>query len=96
MSNILDRANDIVNNRAEEKDRMYGPFSESMERTAAMYNMLRDATLKAEDVYYVLICLKLTREARNHKEDNLLDAVAYLGALNNHIENEKGNIKPSE
>ena len=30
-----------------------------------------------------MVALKLSRESYNHKEDNLLDAVAYLGALNN-------------
>ena len=36
--NILERADKIVNHRSEEKERMYGPFSESMERAAAIYN----------------------------------------------------------
>ena len=41
-----------------------------------------------EDAYNVLIALKLSRESNKHKEDNLLDAVAYLGSLNNY-KNEK-------
>jgi hypothetical protein len=28
----------------------------------------------------------LSREAYGHKEDNLLDGVAYIGAMNNYIE----------
>ena len=31
---ILKRADNVVNNRSEEKERMYGPFSEGMERAA--------------------------------------------------------------
>jgi len=31
---ILKRADGIINNRSEEKERMYGPFSEGMERAA--------------------------------------------------------------
>ena len=31
---ILKRADDVVNHRSEEKERMYGPFSEGMQRAA--------------------------------------------------------------
>lgn len=90
MSNILDRANKIVNERSEEKERQYGPFDQSIERTAAMFNLMSDnVKLSAEDVFKVLIALKLSREAYSHKEDSLLDAVAYIGALNNYIESNK-------
>jgi len=35
-----------------------------------------------------MVALKLSRESYNHKTDNLLDAAAYLGALQNfHNEN---------
>lgn len=37
-------------------------------------------------MFRALIALKLTRESYGHKEDNLLDAVAYIGGLNNFIE----------
>lgn len=87
--NILDRANKIVNERNEESMRNYGPFSESMDRTAEMYNLMsgREFKLTGEDVLKVLIALKLSRENYAHKEDSLLDAAAYIGALNNyHIE----------
>ena len=88
MSNILKEADAIVNRRSQEKQRMYGPFSESMERTAAMYNLMvpEEKAIEAEDIFKVLIALKLSREAFAHKEDNLLDAVAYIGALNNFLE----------
>lgn len=33
-NSILERANEIVNNRSEEKEREYGPFSEGMKRAA--------------------------------------------------------------
>jgi hypothetical protein len=45
-----------------------------------------DANISAEGVFRVLIALKLSREAYGHKEDNLLDGVAYIGAMNNYIE----------
>lgn len=84
--NILDIANQIVNLRSEEKDRMYGPFSEGMKKAADIFNLIsKDSKIKPEDMYLALIALKLSRESYNHKEDNLLDAVAYIGALNNYF-----------
>lgn len=86
--NILDQANKIVNERSQEKERMYGPFDESMARAAAIYNLMSPESEQISDVgmYRAMIALKLSREAYHHKEDNLLDAAAYMGALNNHIE----------
>lgn len=91
-TNILYLADQIVNHRAEEKERQYGPFAESIERTAKLYNIMKpkdEADITPEGVFRVLISLKLSREAYGHKVDNLLDGVAYIGALNNYIENTK-------
>ena len=92
MSNILYTADQIVNHRAEEKERQYGPFSESIERAASLYNLMKskdEADITPEGIFRALISLKLSREAYGHKEDNLLDGVAYIGALNNYIESKK-------
>lgn len=87
MSNILKHANDIVNNRSEEKERMYGPFFETMERATRIYNEMNpQEKISAVGMYKALIALKLSREAYHHKEDNLLDAVAYMGSMNDYIE----------
>ena len=88
--NILDRANQIVNMRSEEKERMYGPFSESMEKAAELFNIISKNSMTAEDMYLALIALKLSRESYAHKEDNLLDACAYIGGLNNYINEKNG------
>lgn len=85
--NILQKANEIVNNRSEEKERMYGNFDEGMERAAEILTAMTGETLDATFMYKAMIALKLSRESFNHKEDNLLDAVAYIGALNNYINN---------
>jgi hypothetical protein len=85
--NILEKANEIVNIRSEEKERMYGPFEEGMERAAKILSEMTGVELDASFMYKALIALKLTRESYNHKEDNLLDAVAYIGALNNYLIN---------
>jgi len=89
--NILDEANKIINMRSEEKERMYGPIDEGMEIAAQIYNLISPANeqISPEGMYRALIALKLSREHYNHKEDNMLDCVAYMGALNNYINNKK-------
>lgn len=44
--NILERADQIVNHRSEEKERQYGPFSESMKKAAELYNLISPPPLK--------------------------------------------------
>lgn len=86
--NILKKANAIVNERAEEKERMYGPFFETMERATKLYNFMHANTkawITVEDMYKAMVAMKLAREAYYHKEDNLLDAVAYMGSWNDYI-----------
>jgi len=85
--NILEQANDIVNNRSEEKERMYGPFEEGMERAAKILSGMTGLSVEAPFMYKAMVALKLSRESYSHKEDSLLDAVAYIGALNNYINN---------
>ena len=82
--NILEEANQIINERSEEKERMYGPFSEGMRRAAMIASGCTGKDITAKDMYMCMVALKLSRESYNSKEDNLLDAVAYLGALNNY------------
>lgn len=87
--NILYQANEIVNNRSEEKERAYGPFSLGMERAAKILSGMTGKEFTAEDMYLALVALKMSRHSFNYKEDNLLDAVAYLGALDNYIKEKK-------
>ena len=83
--NILEKANEIINLRSEEKERMYGPFEQGMERAAMIASGCTGKDITASDIYMCLVALKLSRQSYNHKEDNLLDAVAYLGSLNNYL-----------
>lgn len=87
--NILEKANEIINLRSEEKERMYGDFEEGMERTSKIASLMTGKEITAHDAYALLIALKLSRQSYHHKEDNLLDAVAYLGSWNNYINNSK-------
>lgn len=86
--NILDEASGIVNNRSEEADRQYGPFSEGMDRAAMIFQGMTGLEVTGEHMFKALVALKFSRESYNHKRDNLLDAVAYIQGLDNYI-NEK-------
>ena len=83
--NILEEANKIVNERSEEKSRQYGPFSEGMKRAASIASGMSGKDITAHDMYIALVALKLSRQSYTFKDDNLLDAAAYLGAWHNFI-----------
>ena len=81
---ILEEAHSIVNERSEEADRNYGPFTEGMERAAMIFNGMTGHRVSGGDMFKALIALKFSRESYNHKKDNLLDAVAYIQGLENY------------
>ena len=82
--NILEKANEIVNLRSEEKERQYGPFEKSMENSAKIASILCNKLISTEDFYKCMIALKISRMSVNLKEDTMLDSVAYIAALNNY------------
>ncbi len=88
-NNILEQANEIINKRSEEKERQYGPFSEGMERAASIASGMTGRTWTADDMYIAMIALKFSRQSYNFKEDNLLDAAAYIGAWQNYINEQR-------
>jgi hypothetical protein len=92
-NSILKQAHEIVDLRNEEKERMYGPFSEGMDRAAMIMRGMTGKDITGEDMYAALVALKLSRHSYNYKTDNLLDAVAYLGALDNHIKEKQNEVK---
>lgn len=89
MSNILEQANDIINNRTEEKERQYGPMGEGFERAALIASGMSGKEWTAHDMFIAMVALKFSRQSYNFKEDNLLDAVAYIGAWQNYINETK-------
>ena len=94
--NILLKANEIVFERNEEKERMYGPFQEGMQEAAKIASLMSRKEITAVDMYNCRIALKLSRQSYNHKEDNLLDCVAYIASLNdyqNNVQNEHSKDK---
>ena len=89
MSNILEQANNIINNRSEEKERQYGPMGEGFERAAMIASGMSGKEWNAHDMFIAMVALKFSRQSYNFKEDNLLDAVAYIGAWQNYINETK-------
>lgn len=81
---ILIEAHEIVFERSQEKERQYGDFIECNRRIAELASILCQKEITTEDVYKFQIALKLGRESFNHKKDNLLDAAAYIGALDDY------------
>lgn len=86
---ILTKAQDIVYNRTEEQSRNYGDIQESMERASRIATHILGQDISTDIIYWSIVAIKLSREGYAHKEDNLLDAVAYMSALNDHLENNK-------
>jgi len=84
--NILEKANEIINLRSEEKERQYGPMSKTNDEAAKIASVLCRKQITCQDIYFFQIALKLARESWAHKEDNLLDLVAYIGGYNNYME----------
>ena len=86
---ILQEAHDIVFERNEEKERMYGQFIEGMEQTARIASEMSRKEITTQDAYNVLIALKLSRASWNYKYDNYLDAIAYMASLDQYLSNKK-------
>tara|TARA_B100000282_G_scaffold258483_1_gene205808 strand:- start:1143 stop:1490 length:348 start_codon:yes stop_codon:yes gene_type:complete len=95
-TNILKQANEIINNRSEEKERQYGPMSEGFERAAMIASGMTGRSWTADDMYVAMIALKFSRQSYNFKEDNLLDAAAYIGGWQNYINEQRETNQPSQ
>jgi hypothetical protein len=70
-------------------------MQEGMQEAAKIASLLSRKEITAVDMYNCMIALKLSRQAYNHKEDNLLDCVAYIASLNdyqNAIQNESTKV----
>jgi len=76
---LVEKANQIINSRSEEKTRQYGPMIEGMKAATNISEFLNIECDKESQLnsFRYLYGLKLSRQKYNHKEDNLLDAIAY-------------------
>lgn len=78
----IEIAKEIVIDRLQEKERQYGNFNQSISKLVKIYNMLYDDKINELTALRVLVLLKLVREGNAHKEDNIVDMIAYLDRLN--------------
>lgn len=85
--NILEEANKIVN-ECTERSKLYGTYRECNQRIADLMTILTGKQITLQDVFYLEVSMKLAREVQFHKEENLLDTVAYIAALNKELENQ--------
>tara|TARA_S200002703_G_scaffold120727_1_gene106565 strand:- start:1947 stop:2216 length:270 start_codon:yes stop_codon:yes gene_type:complete len=79
--NILEQANNLIFNRSEEKERQYGPFSDSMEKAAKVASEMCNKKITTEDFFKCMIALKISRLSYNLKDDTFLDCIGYLAGL---------------
>ena len=75
---LVEQANNIINTRSEEKERMYGPMIEGMKSATEIAEFLSTPMRivhgsDALESFRYLYGLKMSRQKYNHKEDNLLD-----------------------
>ena len=76
--NILARAyNNIYGDRGE----AYGHPLDDFARTARMWGAILGVRITPEQVALCMICLKISRECNEHKEDNLIDGAGYFGTI---------------
>lgn len=75
---IHDEAKAILRQRSTE----YPDFSDEADRVCKVVNALYPHMEMTTDQYTtILICMKLARQTRRHKRDNLLDLVNYISFL---------------
>ena len=65
----------------EGKRKYYGDFLASLQRIGKLFEIMSGVALTRSQVATFLLCLKLSREAFAHGEDNCGDACAYIGAI---------------
>lgn len=81
MSKIIKEATKILD-RIDKAHASYGPPKKSMENAAVIASILCGKEITSQDVVKIQMALKLSRESNAHKEDNLIDLVAYVSILN--------------
>jgi hypothetical protein len=82
------KAHNIVNIRSEEQNRKHGDFTVGMIKASTIASILCNKNIQPDDVYKVLMALKLSRIAHSPELDSLTDLCGYTEGLYNYL-NEK-------
>lgn len=83
---IAQRAHSIINERSEEKERQYGPIGQGFERAALIASGMSGKEWNAHDMFVAMLALKFSRQSYNFREDNMMDAMAYMQGWQNYID----------
>lgn len=59
----------------------YGNPRDTYARAAGAFQAMTGREFAADDMVLAMLCVKLAREAKNHKRDNLVDLAAYASIL---------------
>ena len=68
----------LVQQTIDQRGRDYGTPAENLKRISTLWSMHLEFEISEYDVAIMMTMLKLARNANDHKDDNLLDAAAYL------------------
>lgn len=71
---IAKEAEKIVHGRS----KSYGAPDENMKRTAALWSAYLGVSVTPADVAMCMVLVKVARESKTHKRDNLVDGIGYL------------------
>ena len=82
---ILDEAKDIIYG---DREKTYGEPDVNLKRIATLWNAYMSAkaqsnstTIEPEDVCWMMVLLKASRQMNTPKRDNLIDAAGYIGLI---------------
>jgi hypothetical protein len=81
MGGPCERADQIVNHRSEEQERRHGPFSNGMFKASVIATELCNKQITTEDMYKILIALKLSRISHSIELDSMTDLCGYTEGL---------------
>lgn len=78
MNQFFDECDRLVNNDRQDD---YGDPVENLIRIAQVVSNVLDRDFTPRDVAMFFICVKMVREGKIHKKDNLLDMACYAEIL---------------
>jgi hypothetical protein len=68
----------LVQQTIDQRGRDYGTPAENLKRISTLWSMHLEFEISEYDVAIMMVMLKLARNANEAKDDNILDAAAYL------------------
>ena len=81
---IIDQARDIIEG---DREKTYGEPGRNLRRIADQWSCYLSqkyesaVMLSEEDVCWMMVLLKMSRQINAHKEDNLVDAIGYIALI---------------